>query len=81
MTGAVFYVKGEKGRDVKGADGREIKGKGEKDEKREGEREEGEEGVIVVERRKEKKTYIQLCPLRRLQGRSATGARGLFLHH
>lgn len=77
----MFYVKGEKGRDIKGADGREDKGGGEKDEKREGGREEEKEGVIVVERRKEKKTCIQLCPLRRPQERSATGARGLFLHH
>lgn len=81
MTGTVFYVKGEKGRDIKGADGRENKGEGERDEKREGGREEGKEGVIMVERRKEKKTCIQLCPLRRLQKKNATGARGLFLHH
>lgn len=76
MIGALFYVKGEKGRCIKGADGREDKGEGEKGKKREGER----EGANMVERRKEK-MCIQLCPLRRPQERSATGARGLFLRH
>lgn len=75
MIGALFYVKGEKSRGIKGADGREDKGE-EKGKKREGEK----EGASMVERRKEK-MCIQLCPLRRPQERSATGARGLFLHH
>ena len=76
MIGALFYVKEDKGRGIKGADGREDKGEGEKGKKREGEK----EGTSMVERRKEK-MCIQFCPLRRPQEKSATGARGLFLHH